>query len=237
MAEPSNYPEWATSPAGGDIVEPIPTKKASGWRKVLGVPEKPPYQQFNWWMNLVYQWIKHLKEEAVTFTGLKTFSSGIATDTIAEKTSAAGVTADGVLLKDNNASIDRLLPKTPGAGLLIGEANSTAMQMVEGYARIKSPLQTTIAAGNYTFDASTKHIFLKTGGTGTFTINNLEEGQTVNIVVSSTGSGYTITWAGQTFRWKGAVVPTPTTTGSRYDVYTFVKIAGVVYGVAILDMG
>ena len=104
MAEPSNYPEWASSPSGGDIVEPIPTKKASGWRKVLGVPEKPPYQQFNWWMNNTYLWVKHFKEESVSYTGLKTFGNGIATDTIAEKTSGSGVTADGVLLKDGAVS-------------------------------------------------------------------------------------------------------------------------------------
>lgn len=37
---------------------------------------------------------------AQTISGLKTFSDGVATDTVAEKTSAAGVTIDGVLLKD-----------------------------------------------------------------------------------------------------------------------------------------
>jgi len=37
---------------------------------------------------------------AQTFAGLKTFNGGIATDTVAEKTVNAGVTVDGVLLKD-----------------------------------------------------------------------------------------------------------------------------------------
>jgi hypothetical protein len=38
---------------------------------------------------------------AQTITGVKTFNNGLATDTISEKTSAAGVTIDGVLLKDS----------------------------------------------------------------------------------------------------------------------------------------
>jgi hypothetical protein len=36
-----------------------------------------------------------------TITGVKTFANGLATDTISEETSAAGVTIDGVLLKDS----------------------------------------------------------------------------------------------------------------------------------------
>lgn len=40
-------------------------------------------------------------DSANTFTGLQTFATGIATDTVAEKTSAAGVTIDGLLIKDN----------------------------------------------------------------------------------------------------------------------------------------
>jgi hypothetical protein len=39
--------------------------------------------------------------DAQTITGVKTFANGLATDTISEETSAAGVTIDGVLLKDS----------------------------------------------------------------------------------------------------------------------------------------
>jgi hypothetical protein len=39
--------------------------------------------------------------DAQTITGVKTFDNGLATDTISEETAAAGVTVDGVLLKDN----------------------------------------------------------------------------------------------------------------------------------------
>jgi hypothetical protein len=41
---------------------------------------------------------------AQTFTGLQTFGDGIVTDTIAEETSAAGVTVDGCLIKDGRAA-------------------------------------------------------------------------------------------------------------------------------------
>lgn len=77
MSEPTSYPQWASSPASGDLLEPIPAKKASGWEKVAGTPEKPPYQYFNWWMNNVYNWIKFFRSEDGTFAGKKTFSGGI----------------------------------------------------------------------------------------------------------------------------------------------------------------
>jgi hypothetical protein len=55
-------------------------------------------------------------------------------------------------------------------------------------------------------------LFLKTGGTATITLSSMTEGQTIRIIVSSTGSAYTLTWAGETFRWAFATVPTPTVT-------------------------
>jgi len=44
--------------------------------------------------------INTIETGALTFTGAKTFSDGILTDTISEETSAAGVTIDGLLIKD-----------------------------------------------------------------------------------------------------------------------------------------
>jgi hypothetical protein len=43
--------------------------------------------------------------DAQTITGVKTFDNGLATDTISEETSAAGVTIDSVLLKDGLVGI------------------------------------------------------------------------------------------------------------------------------------
>lgn len=109
-----------------------------------------------------------------------------------------------------------------------------------GYAKIWSPvagLETTLTPPTYNFDCGAKHIWRVTGGSKSIVLNNFSEGQTVNVVVESTGSSYTISWSGQTFRWNSGLVPVPTVTSSRYDVYTFLKVGGVVYGVAALNMG
>lgn len=45
--------------------------------------------------------LDNLETGTMTITGVKTFGDGINTDTIGEETTAAGVTIDGVLLKDN----------------------------------------------------------------------------------------------------------------------------------------
>ena len=55
------------------------------------------------------------KSVAQTFAGLQTFGDGIAADTVAEETVAAGVTVDGVLLKDGGATLT-------GAGILSAAA-------------------------------------------------------------------------------------------------------------------
>jgi hypothetical protein len=56
---------------------------------------------------------------AESAAGLKTFGDGIATDTIAEETSAAGVTVDGVLLKDSQVTTDQINEKTSAAGVTV----------------------------------------------------------------------------------------------------------------------
>ena len=104
-----------------------------------------------------------------------------------------------------------------------------------GYARISSPTQTAVAAGDFTFDCSTQHIFLKTGGSGTFTIASMTEGQTVNIVVVSTGSPYVITWSPNVV-WPTTGKPTPSAGAGVYDFYTLIKIGGSIFGAAMAGM-
>lgn len=55
-AQPVDLPEWATS---GAIVEPDQSKKEEGWLLL----EKPPHQYENWRANLVYQWLKWLRDK------------------------------------------------------------------------------------------------------------------------------------------------------------------------------
>jgi hypothetical protein len=68
MARPLSRPRWATSATGADITEPAEVKKDAGWQKIAGVPEKPPYQYFNWFMRYAGDYITWLasfiKEDA-----------------------------------------------------------------------------------------------------------------------------------------------------------------------------
>jgi len=104
------------------------------------------------------------------------------------------------------------------------------------YPVIDSPVDALIVTGSHTFDCSEKGKFHKTGGAGTFTLSQMKEGQTVIIVVNSTGSVYSITWS-PTIKWPSASVPTPTTTASRQDIYNFIMVGGIIYGTAALAMG
>jgi len=59
MAIPNNLPEWDKTQV--NIVEVDQQHKDEGWLAPAGVPEKPPFQSFNWWQNLVYQWVLRFK--------------------------------------------------------------------------------------------------------------------------------------------------------------------------------
>lgn len=58
MPEPASLPRWATAQTDpeADLTEPNEAKKDDGWLNA----EKPAAGYFNWWMNLVYQWIVYL---------------------------------------------------------------------------------------------------------------------------------------------------------------------------------
>lgn len=74
MAQPSQTPDWNTG--GANRVDPSSGQKTSGWT----VNQAPPSSYFNWWMNLVYQWVLYLKNlttESLTWTGFQTFNTGI----------------------------------------------------------------------------------------------------------------------------------------------------------------
>jgi hypothetical protein len=57
--KPVTLPEWA-SDAAADVVIPSAGKKLLGWIK----GERPPAQYFNWWQELVYNWIQYLDDLA-----------------------------------------------------------------------------------------------------------------------------------------------------------------------------
>lgn len=118
----------------------------------------------------------------------------------------------------------------------IGASGDTSMKTIHGYGRIVSPVQTASPTGTEIIDCSQKHIVLKVGGTADITLDNLSEGQTLVLVVSSTGSPYNITWV-TPIKWPEQTIPTPSDIANVKDVYTFVKIGGDIFGAVTLAMG
>lgn len=70
MPKPATIPGWAAP--GGSVVEPLAGKKTTGWAPA----EKPPAQNFNWFWNLVSDWIGYLNgltAEALEWTGAQKY--------------------------------------------------------------------------------------------------------------------------------------------------------------------
>lgn len=62
MAIPTGLPQWDETEV--NAVEPDTDHKQEGWLAPGGIPEKPPFETFNYWMNNAYKWIKYFTEEA-----------------------------------------------------------------------------------------------------------------------------------------------------------------------------
>jgi hypothetical protein len=78
-AQPATTPIWAT--AGAIIVPPL-AKQALGW-----IVEKPPHQTYNWWQNLVFQWVDHYR---ITVDIEHDLDDGTHTDVTADTLTVAG---------------------------------------------------------------------------------------------------------------------------------------------------
>lgn len=65
MGKPASLPEWDTTQVNS--IEPDAIHKAQGWLAPGGVPEKPPFQTFNFWQNLVYKWTNYFTELNISF--------------------------------------------------------------------------------------------------------------------------------------------------------------------------
>lgn len=72
MAKPAKLPDWNTTEVNS--TEPDITHKEQGWLAPGGVPEKPPFQTFNYWMNIVWKWIKSFNQQGVVeWDGITTY--------------------------------------------------------------------------------------------------------------------------------------------------------------------
>lgn len=116
----------------------------------------------------------------------------------------------------------------------IGDPALNKMQNILGYVRESSQVTPLLGSGSLTLDCSTQSIFRKTGGTCTITFSNLVENQQINLAMESTGSAYTLTFAGGTFKFPSGTQPTPTATAGKVDMYSFIKVNGIIYSNAIL---
>lgn len=119
-----------------------------------------------------------------TFTGSQTFGDGIATDTIAEETAAAGVTIDGVLVKDGGVT---LTAATALATDTISEVTSANGVAIDG---------TTLKDGGIIFGAG--GVFDADSGTVTLssnagTVSKMAGVITTESLTTAAGSGQDLT--------------------------------------------
>ena len=63
MAKPTKLPEWDNTELNS--IEPDQDHKDNGWLAPAGVPEKPPYQTFNFWQNNVWKWIQEINANGI----------------------------------------------------------------------------------------------------------------------------------------------------------------------------
>jgi len=63
MAKPTILPIWDTDETNS--IEPDSDHKLDGWLNPGGLPEKPPFQTFNFWQNAVYKWIKEINQQGI----------------------------------------------------------------------------------------------------------------------------------------------------------------------------
>lgn len=93
--------------------------------------------------------------------------------------------------------------------------------------------KTVVAIADSVINCNFSNTFSKTlSANQRFVIENIGDGQTVNIAVTNTAGNYTVTWidpAGLTIKWSGGTAPVATI-GEKTDIWTFVRIGTTIYG-------
>lgn len=118
---------------------------------------------------------------------------------------------------------------TVGPGLAKTTVNPGANEVLN----IGNAASISIAASN--IDWSLSNCFYKTlGANTTFTFSNDSDAQTIVVAITNTVGNFTATWP-SAVQWTGATEPV-LTTGAKTDVFTFVKINGVIYASVVQNM-
>ncbi len=164
---------------------------------------------------------------------------GVYTDTISEKTSATGVTVDGVLLKDNGitASGTNVLSGTtiPSSKTLVVTTDiGTSVQAYDADTAKTDVAQTFTAAQRGTVSALTdgssitpdfavaNNFSVTLGGNRTLANpTNITAGQSGVIVIAQDGTGSRTLAYGSYFKFPSGTAPTLTTTASAVDVLVY----------------
>jgi hypothetical protein len=160
---------------------------------------------------------------ALTVTTL-TASTSISTDTIAEKTSTAGVTIDGVLIKD---SLD-----TSG---IVAKATAQTITGAKTFLKTIETIVTATDGATVTFDLSLGKIQnVVLGGNRTLALSNVSVGQAAILRLIQDGTGTrTVTWFA-TIHWDNTTTPVLTTTPNRWDDIGIICVAANVFDGFIL---
>lgn len=150
-------------------------------------------------------------------TGSQQFDVNVKTDTIVEKTAAAGVTIDSVLLKDGTA------------------VNHARLDVAEEFTKAKGSTESTpsSSSGSITidFDASNYFEITLTENITSMTISNTTRPGTrvIKFKQDATG-GRTVAWDADV-KWPGGTAPVITATANAVDVVSIVvDSAGTMYG-------
>jgi hypothetical protein len=188
---PSTLPEWATG-GSADVSEPLTAKKQLGWVD----DEIPPPEWFNWWMELVYDWIYYLSQGYIrVFDRLET-----AFDTLAE--------GEVGLVNEDDASsgtafLEVLWYGAPTVGL--DGDNTTAIEAdgkyvyMGTYNRFAVFDRSGTKLNEWTYSAAHTVTGISSDGTNVFVATTENYIEAYTCVAAATGSGKPATtgvWAG-----------------------------------------
>lgn len=109
---------------------------------------------------------------------------------------------------------------------------------IKSQARINVDSVPSIPSGNATLNCSEFSYYAKAGGNATITLSNMSILQTVVLEVASIGSAYSLTFSASVpITWDNQTQPNPTTTASRFDIYTFIHFGTRIHCVVALNQG